>query len=518
MAEKISEVKGSVLASYGNVKVFEGFPYYCYELSEPQIDAREAKLKKTLEDVLLRKSPISDLGKALEKSVPESSLNSIRAIISKIETQDLIDVLPTIEQMQELQKLLEEFLQKNSSISNPADLASQVLDNCVGFSELSQLIKDAELEEIMVNSSDSIFVFHRSFGMCRTNVQMKKPENLLGIISKIAKRIGKTFDSNNPLLDARLPDGNRANATFNYITPFGTTLTIRKFKKEPLTVIDLIANSTLSSEVAAFLWAMVEGLEIEPMNLIVTGGASTGKTTTLNCLAQFLPYRSRVVTIEDTLELQLGSRENWIQMESRLKTNEAREISMDDLLKNALRMRPDRILVGEVRGKEAQTMFVAMDTGHRGMMGTLHANNAKETIIRLKSEPMAVPEGMLPLLDLIVVQYRQYVKDKGLIRRVSQVAEVSRMNEQVLLSNIYEWDRLKDDVRKTDVPARVLETLSERAGITKKELMREIMTRQKILEWMLENNVRQQADVEKIIQGYYYNPRYVLEKIAEGIA
>ena len=190
---------------------------------------------------------------------------------------------------------------------------------------------------------------------------------------------------------------------------------------------------------------------------------------------------------------------------------------MDDLLKNALRMRPDRILVGEVRGKEAETMFVAMDTGHRGMMGTVHANNAKETLIRLKSEPMAVPEGMLPLLDLILVQYRQYVKNKGLIRRVSQVAELSRMNEQVLLSDVFEWDRTKDEVRKTDVPSRVLEVLAERAGITKKELMGEITTRQKILEWMLQNNIRQQADVEKIIQGYYYNPKYILERIVKEI-
>ena len=200
-----------------------------------------------------------------------------------------------------------------------------------------------------------------------------------------------------------------------------------------------------------------------------------------------------------------------------MKTVESREVTMDDLLKNALRMRPDRILVGEVRGGEAQTMFVAMDTGHRGMMGTVHANNAKETLIRLKSEPMSVPESMLPLLDLIVVQYRQYVKDKGMIRRISQVAEISRMDEKVLLSNIFEWDRSNDLVKKTDVPARVLETLAERAGITKKELMREIAVRQKILEWMLENNIREQAEVEKIIQGYYFNPKYILEKITKGI-
>ncbi|MBS3058672.1 MAG: CpaF family protein [Candidatus Diapherotrites archaeon] len=514
---EIEEVKGNVLSSYGRVRVFEGFPYYYYEISPRTLDSKGAKIKKTLEEVLLRRAPLSDVSKALEKSLSETAFNSIRAITGKIENQALVDTLPGPEKIEELKKMLSEFLQKYSELENPEDFAQGVLESCIGFGVLSELTEDQNLEEIMVNSKDSIFVFHRSFGMCKTNLKLQKEEDLLAIVSKIAKRVGKSFDSNNPLLDARLPDGNRANATYAPATPFGITLTIRKFKKEPLTVIDLIANNTLSSEVAAFLWAMVEGLDVEPMNMIVTGGASTGKTTTLNCLAQFMNYRNRVVTIEDTLELQLGNRENWIQMEARMKTVESREVTMDDLLKNALRMRPDRILVGEVRGGEAQTMFVAMDTGHRGMMGTVHANNAKETLIRLKSEPMSVPESMLPLLDLIVVQYRQYVKDKGMIRRISQVAEISRMDEKVLLSNIFEWDRSNDLVKKTDVPARVLETLAERAGITKKELMREIAVRQKILEWMLENNIREQAEVEKIIQGYYFNPKYILEKITKGI-
>ena len=518
MIDKISEIKGSVLFAGKRVKIFEGFPYYYYELAEKPLDSKTERIRKTLVEVISRKSPLNDVAKALEKNIPETGLAVLRLIIGKIESEDLLDTLPTLEQMEKLVEELSGFLQKCSSVESTEELAKKILEESIGFGELSPLVEDPELEEIMVNSFESIFVFHRSFGMCKSNVKIAKSENMAQLIKKIAKRVGKVFDTNNPLLDARLPDGNRANATFSYVTPFGMTLTIRKFKKEPLTVIDLIANGTLNAEVAAFLWAMVEGLEIEPMNIIVAGGTTSGKTTTLNCLAQFLRYRNRIVTIEDTLELQLGDRENWIRMEARLKSSENKEVSMDDLLKNSLRMRPDRILVGEVRGNEAQTMFVAMDTGHKGLMGTLHANNAKETLIRLKSDPMAVPEAMLPLLDLIVVQYRQYLRDKGLIRRVYQVTEVSRMNEQVLLSNIFEWDRNKDEIKKTDVPARVLETLSEKAGITKKELMREIAVRQKILEWMFENNIRQQTEVEKIIQGYYYNPKYILEKIAEGIS
>jgi flagellar protein FlaI len=193
------------------------------------------------------------------------------------------------------------------------------------------------------------------------------------------------------------------------------------------------------------------------------------------------------------------------------------DVSMDDLLRNSLRMRPDRIIVGEVRGSEAKTMFVAMDTGHRGLVGTLRANNAKETLLRLKSEPMGVPEAMLPLLDLIVVQYRQYQKNVGIIRRVMQVTELSRMNDQVLLSNVFEWDREKDQLKRTDVPSRVMEVFAERSGNTKKDLMREMAVRQRILEWLLQKKITNKSDVDKLIQAYYYNPKSILEKVTEGM-
>ena len=281
--------------------------------------------------------------------------------------------------------------------------------------------------------------------------------------------------------------------------------------------MDLIKNKTLSTEVAAFLWLMVEGMGIEPMNIIVAGGTSSGKTTTLNALGSFIPISERMISIEDTLELDFGERENWIQMEARLKTRDMADVSMDDLLRNSLRMRPDRIIVGEVRGSEAKTMFVAMDTGHRGLIGTLHANNAKETIIRLKNEPMAVPEAMLPLLDLIVVQYRRYQKSTGIIRRVSQITELSRMNDQVLLSDVFEWDPEKDVLKRTDVPSRELEVLAEGSGNTKKELMREMAVRQRILDWMMQKKITNKSDVDKIIQAYYYNPKTVLEKVSEGL-
>jgi flagellar protein FlaI len=285
-----------------------------------------------------------------------------------------------------------------------------------------------------------------------------------------------------------------------------------------MSIIELIENNTMTLELASFLWVMVEGLNIEPMNMIISGGAGSGKTTTLNALASFIRYSDRIISIEDTIELSLGERQNWVQMEAKPSTRELPEISMDDLLKNALRMRPDRILLGEVRGKEAQTLFVAMDVGTRGCLGTLHSNSGREVLLRLKAHPMSVPEVMLPLLNLILIQHRMYIRGKGIIRRVAQVLEVGRMEEKPLLAELYRWNIDKDTIERTDIPSRVIELLAEKTTATKKAVLREMKVRQKVLEWMLSQNIKSMPEVEKIIQQYYYDPTPLLETVSEDLS
>jgi flagellar protein FlaI len=379
-------------------------------------------------------------------------------------------------------------------------------------------MNDPNLEEIMVNGLDrNVFVFHRKFGNCKTNLLVGERSGVFGIIKRIATTVDRQFNEIHPLLDARLPDGSRANATFSYVSPFGHTLTIRKFSKIPLSIIDLIANGTLSSEVAAFLWTMAQGMGLHPMNTIITGGTGTGKTTLMNILAEFISFDERIISIEDTVELDLGVRENWIQLESRPQMKDISAVSMDDLLKNTLRMRPDRILVGEVRTAEAETLFVAMDTGHRGILGTLHSNSAREMLIRLKSAPMNVPEQMLPLLDMVVVMQRHYDKKRGMVRRIKQISEIGRMEETVLLNNIYELDEKADKVVRSDVPSSLVEELARASGMTKRELKREILIRRRILDFMLEEGIRDRAEVEKIIQQYYFAPEALLKKITREL-
>jgi flagellar protein FlaI len=176
-------------------------------------------------------------------------------------------------------------------------------------------------------------------------------------------------------------------------------------------------------------------------------------------------------------------------------------------------MRPDRIIVGEVRGEEAKTMFTAMDTGHNGVLGTLHANNTKEAIIRLKSEPMSIPESNLPLLNLILAIKRQYVPGKGIKRFVSELAEIERMENKVLLSNIFEHEPDSEKIQRTSVPSRTVETISKALGVEKKEVMDEINLRKNVLEWFERNGIESYLDVTQSIQKYYENPDEFINKL-----
>ncbi len=518
MASGKADAAKQAVESYGHVTISEGVPFFMYEVHEPELTQQERAFADALiQSITSSKAQLLGIARGTEGILqPKFAALLHDRIIKRIEAGNMLEKIPSPNTAETLGAELSAFVQEAmpGSAKNAQNIVDYVVDNTIGYGPISEMMRDAELEEIMVNGfGTNVFIFHRKYGMCATNVPVRENEFMERLCTRIANTANRKFNISHPLLDARLPDGSRSNATFPYVSPAGLTLTIRKFSKSPLSVIDLIRRKTLSAELAAFLWVMVEGLNVEPMNIIISGGSGSGKTATLSALASFIKEHERVISIEDTLELSPRPDKNWIQLESRTSTKDAPEVTMDELLKNALRMRPDRLIVGEVRGIEAQTLFVAMDVGHSGIVGTLHANNARETIIRLKAKPMDVPEAMLPLLNLIVVQTRVYRKDKGLIRRVDHVAEIARMEERVLLSNIFEWDDAADLIKRTDVPMRVTEIMAMRAGMDKRQLMREVAVRQRILEWMLKKGITDVKKVEAIIQEYYRNPVGVLERI-----
>ena len=381
----------------------------------------------------------------------------------------------------------------------------------LGIGKLTPFIANEELEEIMVIGRDTpIYVFDRKEGMVKTDVQLTE-EEVEDIIKKIAKYSGRVVNSEYPLLDGRLPDGSRVNATFSSVTPRGATITIRKFQTRSITIVELIKFGTLTSSLVAFLWLAIEGMGgVKPANTLIIGGTASGKTTTLNALSVFIPKRERIVTIEDTLEVRL-MHEHWIPMETKLPMHESgNEVTMDELLKNALRMRPDRILVGEVRSKEALTLFTAMNTGHDGCIATIHANSGREALSRLQSHPMNVPDIMIPALDLLVVQNRQ-IKDGKLVRRVSEVMEVAGKERDVFTTNtLFKYDPKTERITEGILNGRIIHELATLTGYSITEIDAEIEARKTIIDAMVEADLPLDG-IYNIVQTYYKDTQKALE-------
>ena len=411
----------------------------------------------------------------------------------------------------------EKIKDKNVRVENEDYIITSVLDEIfLGYGRLGPLMRDDMLEEIMVNGVNTpAFVVHRKYGMCTTNIVFDDLKPFNDLVMWLSKYAGRELNESSPLLDAHMPDGSRANVAIPPAAPNGPALTIRKFKSSPYTILDLIEIGSVSIELASFLWVCVEGFGLSPVEMIIAGGAGSGKTTLLNALAMLIPKTERVVTVEDTLELNFDFIDNWVPLEASPTVSDPRHhLSMPSLLKNSLRMRPDRVIVGEVRGPEAETLFVAMDIGLDGSMGTLHANNARETTIRLVDEPMNVPLRMLPLLDLIVVVNRIVDRKKGMMRRVTQVSEVSGMEGDVVqLGDIFFYDMKDDKVKRTNYPILLTEKIARECGITKKRLNTELLIREKVLEYMIANGIRKTTDVINFFQMYHTNPKQILEKL-----
>jgi pilus assembly protein CpaF len=311
-------------------------------------------------------------------------------------------------------------------------IVRELTDDILGYGPLEPLLRDDEITEVMCNNWDQIFI-ERDGKLERTNTSFADNAHLLRIIDKIVSQVGRRVDEASPMVDARLPDGSRVNAIIPPLALKGPTLTIRKFSRDPYTMDDLIAFGTLSPKSAQFLAACVRG----KLNVLISGGTGTGKTTTLNALSAFVPGDERIVTIEDAAELQL-QQEHVITLEARPPNIEGQgEIRIRELVRNALRMRPDRIIVGEVRGAETLDMLQAMNTGHEGSLTTIHANSPRDALSRLETLVLtagvdlplrAIREQISSAFDLLV-QISRLVDGT---RRITNITEVLRMESEVI--------------------------------------------------------------------------------------
>ncbi|MCB9666185.1 MAG: CpaF family protein [Alphaproteobacteria bacterium] len=344
-----------------------------------------------------------------------------------------------------------------------------------GRAVLDFLLDDDQLEELMHNgSNEPLLVFHQVHGMCRVNYTLDL-ESCQSFIDEIITAADARLDEFQPLFDGSLRDGSRVNIAVPPVTRSGPSITVRKFKKRAITVPEMIRGNTMSAEAAAYLWLAMDGLGAKAANLLVVGGTGSGKTTLLNALSWFVPNRDRIVIIEDTQELVVPQ-PNVVRMLTSENAN------MDKLLINSLRMRPDRILVGEVRGPEARTLFGAMNTGHDGCIGTLHANSARESLHRVMNAPMSVPLSQIVGLDLILVTELRRGAG-GAKRMVVEIAEVSGLAEDsARLNQLFVRDHMTGELRATGIPSRLRAELCRSAGIRSDEFQDMVEKRARVLE------------------------------------
>ncbi len=383
-------------------------------------------------------------------------------------------------------------------------LINYILQQNIGLGNLDILLKDTNLEEIVINSAqDPVWVYHRRYGWLKTNVLVPSEARIRHYSTIIGRDVGKEITVLNPLMDAHLKTGDRVNATLSPISSKGNTLTIRKFAVKPWAITDFIRENTISYEGAALLWMAVQN----ELSVIIAGGTASGKTSMLNGISNFFPPNQRIISIEDTRELVLPETLHWVPLETRLPNPEGKGgIQMLDLIVNSLRMRPDRILVGEIRRKqEAEVLFEAMHTGH-SVYGTLHANNVKETINRLINPPIDLPKQLLSAISLVVVQHINRRTSK---RRTLQIAEILPNGEPRVLMQL---NPAKGVLEVVNEPLAILETLNLYTGLSKDQIYEDLQSKITILKWMLAKRIVDVNRIGLIMSKYYHNKPFMQSK------
>jgi flagellar protein FlaI len=379
----------------------------------------------------------------------------------------------------------------------------------IGFNETEPLLRDYFIEDIECNGANTpVYVVHRIYRNLKTNLRFNDIDALASFVEKLAQRSGKYISYADPILDASLPDGSRVNATYTKdITSKGPTFTIRKFTKTPWTPPQLIAFDTLSPEMLAYLWLLVE----HKMNILIAGGTGSGKTTLLNAIGFFIAPESRVVTIEDTRELNLP-RENWLPGVIRPATRgEEGGIDLFDLLKASFRQNPDYVIVGEIRGKEAYVLFQGMASGHSSI-GTNHADSVDTVIKRLETPPIELSPTLLNVLDCVCIMTHAVVKNEE-TRKLKEIVEIINVtSEGVALTNTpYVWNP-QDNKFYSKKTSKIFEKISQRNGIPLPELEMEFKKRVQLVYMMYQQKIFKFKDVQDVIMEYYKKPKEVLKR------
>ncbi|MEM4296137.1 MAG: type II/IV secretion system ATPase subunit [Candidatus Anstonellales archaeon] len=391
-------------------------------------------------------------------------------------------------------------------------LAGILKSQSFGIGKIDYILADPEIEEVVINNAFTpLIVYHRRYGWLKTNIKIGSEEEIVNISSKIARRSGRQITILTPLLDAHLIKGERVNATLYPISIRGNTITIRKFSEEPYTIPFLIKNGTLNVDMASLLW---QAIELE-MNMLIIGGTATGKTTLLNALLMLINNKQRLITIEDTKELNLPETfENYVSLLTREPNPEGLgQVTLLDLMINALRMRPDRIIVGEIRRKEeAIVLFEAMHTGH-SVYSTFHADTAYIAVKRLTEEPIALPYQELEVLDFFVTLRRD--KKTGL-RRIFEIGQFLSKEASTVTERVYVHRARTDTFDYLGLPVKYIEKIALYTGMTNEEIEEDIKQKSEILKYAVKHNFISPLAFSNFIQNYYEDNTFY-DKIKKGL-
>ncbi len=392
----------------------------------------------------------------------------------------------------------------------------------IGYGPIEPLMKDPYIEDISCDGvGKSVYVWHRNYESIPTNIVFEDEAELDSFVIKLAQRSGRHISIARPLLDAALPDGSRLQISFGKeVTQFGSTFTMRRFRSDPITITDLVMHNTINAKIAAFYWYMIENR----MSILIAGGTAAGKTSFLGSIAMMIQPNLKVVSIEDTAEINLAH-ENWIPSVARegfgVQDSEGASrgtISMYELLRAAMRQRPDYIIVGEIRGSEAYTLFQAISTGHPGL-GTIHGDSTSGIISRLESQPMNVPRTMLKSLDLVHIQRKVRFRGKFARRLVemTEIVDLDPTTKQLITNKIFSRDAVNDNFQFLG-RSYLIHHIREVSGTPVKDSWDEIERRETVIRWLVKRQIKHFRDVTAILNKYYAQPEKIYESAKRGIS
>ena len=451
-----------------------------YNVIEPTMSSDEQEILKSIKDAIV-----------INVGVPLEVLKNEDAMKNYLDTM--------------IQRILKKY-KKTVAKESEDKLKYYLVRDFLGYGKIDLLLHDVNIEDISCNGVNTpIYVWHRTHESLPSNILFPTEEELHSAVTRLVNRTGSQISIANPILEGTLPEGFRAHITLDEVSKRGDTFTIRKYRENPFTVVDLIQLGTISPHVAAYTWLLVENLR----SMMVCGAVASGKTALLNSISMFIKPEMKVVTIEEVRELRLH--ENWIPMITRPSYQPGiQEITLFDLLRSALRQRPDYIIVGEVRGEEAYTLFQSIAVGHGGLC-SIHADSQDSVIRRLLTRPMDIPAMMLPLMNCLI-QIRRVALNSHVVRRVesiSEIVDINPKNQEPILVNRFQWNAETDTFTYNPPKPNersAFKVISQINQVPMETLEEELNRRETILKWMVNIGVKDYDEVANIIRNYYHNP------------